>query len=212
MQVEVNDILYEVIITRKRTNKNTYIRLKEDLKIYVNTNSFVKDSEIKKLILENEDYIVKLTDKINRRLERESKFYYLGKEYDLVYTNNKEIFLGEEKLFLNRKSDLEKWYKEEAKKIFSERLNIYYNNFSRKIPYPSLTIRKMSTRWGVCNHRIKRVTLNLELIKKDIACIDYVIVHELAHLVEGNHSKDFWDVVSENYPNYKEIRKKLKEV
>lgn len=212
MQVEINNVLYEVVITRKRTNRNTYIRLKEDLKIYVNTNSFVSDSEIRKMIFENEDYIIKLTKKINNKLEKEAKFYYLGKEYDLVYTNDKEIFLGQEKLFLNRKSNLEKWYKEEAMRVFSERLRICYDNFSRDIPYPSLTIRKMTTRWGVCNYRIKRVTLNLELIKKDIESIDYVIIHELSHLVEGNHSKDFWKVVSENIPNYKEIRKRLKEV
>ena len=59
----------------------------------------------------------------------------------------------------------------------------------------SLTIRKMKTRWGVCNYKTKRVTLNFNLIKKDIKYLDYVIVHELSHLLYPNHSKNFWKYV-----------------
>ena len=51
---------------------------------------------------------------------------------------------------------------------------------------------------------------NLELIKKDIACLDYVIVHELSHFIEMNHSDRFWNVVGANYPNYKEVRRIMK--
>ena len=69
----------------------------------------------------------------------------------------------------------------------------------------------MKTRWGVCNTRNKRVTLNLELIKKPLFCLDYVIVHELSHLIHPNHSKDFWLLVEDNCKNYKQIRKLMKE-
>ena len=69
----------------------------------------------------------------------------------------------------------------------------------------------MKSRWGVCNTKTKRVTLNLELIKKNISCLDYVIVHELSHLIHANHSKDFWDLVEKNYPEYKKVRKLMKE-
>ena len=86
-----------------------------------------------------------------------------------------------------------------------------YKRFTKKIPYPTLTIRKMTTRWGVCNTRAKRVTLNLELMKKPIYCLDYVIMHELSHLIHPNHSKDFWALVEENCPEYKKIKKILKE-
>ena len=69
----------------------------------------------------------------------------------------------------------------------------------------------MKTRWGVCNTRTKRVTLNLELIKKDIKYLDYVVAHELSHLVYPNHSKDFWALVELVIPNYKELRKEMRE-
>ena len=68
----------------------------------------------------------------------------------------------------------------------------------------------MTSRWGVCNSKLKRVTLNLELIKKEPYCLDYVIVHELSHFIEMNHSNRFWKVVEANYPNYKEVRRIMK--
>ena len=63
----------------------------------------------------------------------------------------------------------------------------------------------------MCNVKTHRVTLNLNLMKKDISCLDYVIVHELSHLVYADHSKKFWDLVEENYPEYKKVRKMMKE-
>ena len=68
----------------------------------------------------------------------------------------------------------------------------------------------MKTRWGVCNVKTKRVTLNLELIKKDIKYLDYVIAHELSHLVYPNHSKNFWALVERVIPNYKILRKEMR--
>ena len=68
----------------------------------------------------------------------------------------------------------------------------------------------MLTRWGVCNPSKKTVTLNTELLKKDIDLLDYVIIHELCHFFEANHSKNFWYLVGLAYPNYKEARKRLK--
>jgi len=68
----------------------------------------------------------------------------------------------------------------------------------------------MTSKWGVCNITKKIVTLNLELIKLDIKYLDYVIVHELSHLIYPNHSKDFWNLVYKYCPNYKLYRKEMK--
>lgn len=86
-----------------------------------------------------------------------------------------------------------------------------YSLFKEKIPYPKLKIRKMTSRWGVCNVKDKTVTLNFELIKRDIKYLDYVIVHELSHFIHPNHSKSFWFLVSKYIPNYKELRKEMRE-
>jgi len=211
MQLKINDKVYEIEITRKLGNKNTYLRVKEDMKIYVTTNTFVTNKEIEKTILKNKDSIIKMIEKASKKNKKKEEFYYLGKKYDVIYTSNEGIVLGQEKVFVNREADLEKWYKKEASRIFKERFDICYKKFSRKIPYPTLTIRKMTTRWGVCNTKDIRVTLNLELMKKPIYCLDYVIMHELSHLIYPNHSSNFWSVVEENCKEYKEIRKIMKD-
>ena len=69
----------------------------------------------------------------------------------------------------------------------------------------------MTTRWGVCNVRTHIITLNLELIKRDICYLDYVINHEMSHLIYGDHSRSFWKLVELNMPDYKKYRDEMKE-
>ena len=211
MQIKIDDEEYEVVITKKIDTKNTYLRVKEDMKIYVSTNVFTSNREVEKIIIKNQSSIINMINKMKKRCINNEGFLYLGKKYDIIYTSNPGITLGEEKVFVNREADLDKWYKKQASTIFKEHLDECYNRFTKKIPYPTLTIRKMTTRWGVCNTKDKRVTLNLELMRKPIYCLDYVIMHELSHLIHANHSKDFWSLVEENCKEYKKIKKILKE-
>ena len=199
----------KVIIVRKKTNKNTYLRVNEDFNIYVTTNYYTSDKNILKLINDNEKSIIRMTSRREKQKESQDNFYYLGKKYDIIYWNNNDIILGDDKIFINKELDIDKWLLKQAKIIFKEELDKYYNIFPLDIPYPSLTIRKMKTRWGVCNVKTKRITLNLELIKKDKKYLDYVVVHELSHLIHHDHSKNFWNLVGRVIPNYKILRKEL---
>ena len=208
MKVEIDKHILEVFITKKR-QKNTYIRVKEDLNIYVTTNYFTTKEDILKLIENNKTSISRMITRQEKKQQKEKEFTYLGKKYNLVLINSKEITLGLETILYNNLESLHKWLVKQANSIFLEELNKMYNIFPVNIPYPSLTIRKMKTRWGVCNTKTKRVTLNLELIKKDLKYLDYVIVHELAHLVYPNHQQEFWSLVGQVIPNYKELRKEL---
>ena len=214
MHVTIDNEDYEVVITRKRGNRNTYIRVKNDMKIYVTTNTLVPNREIEKLIYNNTSFITKMIDKMEKKNTKDDNFYYLGSMYTPVRTSTKGIVLGSQSVFLGKdttKEDIDKWYRKEALKVFSEHLENCYKLYTRNIPHPSLTIRKMTSRWGVCNTRSKRVTLNLELIKMPLFCLDYVIYHELSHLIYANHSREFWNLVEENCPEYKKIRKYMKE-
>ena len=208
MKVEIDKHILEVFITKKR-QKNTYIRVKEDLNIYVTTNYFTTKDDILKLIENNKTSISRMITRQEKKQQKEKEFTYLGKKYNLVLINSKEITLGLETILYNNLENLHKWLVKQANSIFLEELNKMYNIFPVNIPYPSLTIRQMKTRWGVCNTKTKRVTLNLELIKKDLKYLDYVIVHELAHLVYPNHQHEFWSLVGQVIPNYKELRKEL---
>lgn len=210
MEIIIDNNIVNVYIDRKITNKNTYLRVKEDLNLYITTNTFINDKKIKEIIKDNMNSIVNMYNKQLFKKKLNDSFYYLGKKYDIVRINANKVSILDNKIFIPTNLDIDKWLKKEALRIFKERLDYWYKDFTYDIPYPSLTIRKMKTRWGVCNYKLKRVTLNFELIKKDIACLDYVINHELSHFIEMNHSSRFWKVVSENYPNYKEIRRILK--
>ena len=211
MKLNVSGNTYDIIIERKSTTRNTYIRVKPDLSILVTTNKFTPIKTITDLIEENYEKIVKMIEVQQKKNENNDGFFYLGKHYDIIYVDTLDISFGDNKVFLGRNFDIDKWYKKQAKKIFLEHLNEEYNKFSRKIPYPELKIRKMTSRWGVCNIKLKTITLNLELMKRDTKYLDYVIVHELSHLVHADHSDRFWSLVEDNMPDYKKYRKEMKE-
>ena len=210
MQLRYNDNNYDIVIERKN-NKRTYIRVKDDLKIHVSTNYFETNFSIKKLIKDNYREICKMIDNATVKKENNSGFFYLGKKYTIVHVEGDEISFSNDIVYIGRDVDIDKWYKSKAKDLFLERLNYNYDNFSRKIPYPKLRIRKMTSRWGVCNIMTHIITLNLNLIKRDTKYLDYVIVHELSHLVHGDHSSRFWKLVGENMPDYKKYREEMKE-
>jgi predicted metal-dependent hydrolase len=98
-----------------------------------------------------------------------------------------------------------------ALELFNDHLMKYYYAFEESIPFPSLKIRKMTSRWGVCNTKTFVITLNFNLIYYELDCLDYVIVHELSRFIHFDHSKAFWSVVGKYYPNYKEVRKEMRE-
>ena len=106
---------------------------------------------------------------------------------------------------------LNTFLKNECERVFNERVKICYNLFEEDIPYPKVMIGKMKRKWGYCNKRQELIKLNSELIKYSIDEIDYVIIHELCHFLEFNHSKKFWNYVQKYKPNYKENTKVLKE-
>ncbi len=211
MQLTYNGKDYDIVIEKKRGQKNTYIRVKKDLNVTVTTGFLTSNYSIEKLVRDNYDRICRMIDFQETKIHNNQGFFYLGKQYVVVYCDQKGITFSDDKVYLSHDFDIYKWYKKQAKQLFLERLNYNYDNFSKKIPYPSLKIRKMTSRWGVCNIRTHEITLNLELIKRDVSYLDYVIIHEMSHLIHGDHSTSFWKLVEENMPNYKKYREEMKE-
>ncbi len=209
MQFNIDDKTYDIVIIKK-SNKNTYIRIDDELNIVVTTGLFTTKKMVADLIKKNEKAIIRMLNQKEKEVNKKDKFYYLGKEYQLILTNLDEINFDGDYLYANSKK-FNSWYKKQMQTLFSERLKYNYDLFEEKIPFPSLRIRTMKTRWGVCNIKTKTVTLNSLLLRYEIDKIDYVIIHELSHLIYANHSKDFWKLVSKYCPKYKEMRKALKE-
>ena len=209
MTYEINNELYNVVIERKN-NKHIYIRVKDDLNIYVSCNRLVPKYEIKKLLDLNINSIKKMIDSAKKNKIDDNKLLYLGRSYDIIYTDIKRIFIDDNKIYTKDKKMLDKWYKNKILDVFDERYVYIFNKFNEDIKSPILKIRSMKTRWGVYNKKNHTITLNSKLIEFDIEKIDYVIIHELSHIKHFNHSKEFWNLVSKYCPNYKSIRKEMK--
>jgi len=208
MTVLIDGKNVEVVIIRKKI-KNTYIRVKQDLKVYVTTNILTSDKYISDLIEKNYDYVVKMYMSSLKREVKNSKFFYLGKEYKVVLLNTvKSPKIVEDYIYIKKESDLELFLKKESKRFLTERVKVVYDKMGNdNIPYPIVNIRKM----GYCNKSKNLITLNSELIKYDMDDIDYVIVHELVHFIHFDHSKEFWNTVEFYKPNYKINKMHLKE-
>ncbi|MFA5126939.1 MAG: M48 family metallopeptidase [Patescibacteria group bacterium] len=100
-----------------------------------------------------------------------------------------------------------KHYQALAKRIILERLE-HFNKFYR-LSYKKITIRKATTRWGSCSKK-GNLNFNYRLYFLAPELLDYVVVHELCHLQEFNHSQAFWRLVGQKIPDYRLLRKKLK--
>ncbi len=207
MQLGSYEIHIEIV---RKNNKNIYFRFKDDGILYVTCNRFVSEREVRRLIQTNEKALLKMYEKFLKQSENNNYFYYLGEPYTIVIDDSvKKVFIDQDMIYTNSEKMLDKWYKTEALKIFEERLKAQVVNFN-DIPEFTWKIRKMTTRWGVNNVTKRVITLNSELLKKDVTLIDYVIVHELCHFYEANHSSRFWAQVEKRYPYYKLARKRLR--
>ena len=209
MEVQLGEYTLPLEIIRKN-NKNIYFRIKEDGVLYVTCNRFVRERDILKTIKENEVSFIRMYKKSMVKKANNEIFTYLGKPYTIIFNDEvKETIISESVIYTKDQKTFDKWYKNECKRVFSERIVELVERFYNIPPF-SLKIRKMSSRWGVNNITKKVITLNSELLKKDVTLIDYVIVHELCHFYEPNHSNKFWQQVSLRYPDYKIARKRLR--
>lgn len=210
MIYELDGNEYDVVINKKN-NKNLYIRVKEN-KIYVTCNYLTTTRSIKKILDENRNALRKMVIHDKKEREKLNGFFYLGKSYDIIYDESiKEVNVIGDSIYAKNEKQLNKWYKEETIRIFDERYVHIFNHFNENVKSPILKIRNMKTRWGVYNRSNHTITLNSRLIELDIEKIDYVIVHELSHIIYFDHSKDFWNLVEKYCSNYKSIRKEMRE-
>ncbi len=181
---EINNRSYTLIINKKNI-KNLYIRVDEELNIKVSAPYFYSKNKILSILKENEKSVLKMIKNQTKKNENNLDEYYslLGKKMNVEYTDCKRPKFVCNVLYIKDDDMLDRWYKNKAKDTFKKHLDEVYYKFDEKIPYPKLKIRKMKTRWGVCNRKDNSVTLNLDLIKKDKKYLNYVIVHEVSHFV-----------------------------
>jgi len=149
--------------------------------------------------------------------------YYLGKKYRLkiisaqekskvkLFRGKLEITLsGENKQYQSNKVKMliKHWYKVRAKDVFSRRLALMLEQALWVSNPPPIRLLAMQYQWGSCSPN-GRLTLNTNLVKAPRECIDYVILHELCHLAEHNHSPKFYRLINQVMPNWQEVKEQL---
>ena len=216
-----------VDIIRKTNLKNMYIRVfPPDGTVTVSSSFEFKEDEIRLFVLNKLPEITKARNKMLSQLRQSKReyvsgesYYLWGKPYPLrvVYSGSRskmEKMAG--KLILTvpegtdeakREKIVTEWYRQEMKRILETQIP----NCEKKagISANEYKIRNMKTRWGTCNIGDGKITLNLQLAKKPPECLEYVLIHELVHLMEKNHTNRFYALVEEFCPNWKEAKKQL---
>lgn len=227
-KISIGDVSIEII--KKKNLKNLYIKVNPPEGIVTVSSPYnCSDEDIRFFVLKKMPEIVKVRDRMLsqvRQTEREyisgESHYLWGRPYRLqvVYESNKcTITKAPNKLILTapkgatknaREQAFTEWYRQELKRVLEgltvkceTRTNLYANEYK---------IKNMKTKWGTCNIDKKRVWINLQLAKKPVECLEYVVIHELTHLIEKNHTHRFYSLVEEAYPTWREAQKLLKEM
>jgi predicted metal-dependent hydrolase len=219
---------YNIVIRPRRKTASIVIKVNNEIDVLVP--SCMPAKHIEQFVLSKSKWIDKklhFNEKI--RLQHSPKefvtgetFNFLGKLFQLKVTheNNGPILLNNNDLIIHVSSRLTEekqkrfirkklfdWYREQAEQHFSERAL----HFSKRIgKAPTLTsIKNYKSRWGSCHHN-GRIFFNWRLIMAPEWIIDYVVVHELCHLVHHNHSPAFWQLVEAIAPDYRNAKTWLK--
>lgn len=224
MQIKVNDIFVEI---HKKPIKNVHLYVKPpEGCVSISAPLNMNDNAIETLIRTKVGWIKNQQKKFKNQLRQTKREYvsgetlYLwGKQYYLQVNHantkraitldgNKAVFLIKENTTTKqRDSFVKEWYRALLKNEI-ERLLPKWEKITG-LHCDSWQTKYMTTRWGTCNTQKKKIYLNLQLAKKPIDCLEYVILHELVHLKNRNHDKAFVSAMDENMPFWREIRKRL---
>jgi predicted metal-dependent hydrolase len=206
---------YEII----RSNRKTIaLKVSPEGRLEVAAPNEASDIDIENIVNKKKFWLYKTVNKIKEKVSKSLKkefisgelFWYLGKRYRLDVTNNCEhrgLKFLHSKFVLNSedKTNAEQLFKEFYKLKAKEKLESQVKKYAKQmgVQHQELKFLDMKKRWGSCTNE-GNIILNFYLIKAPMYVIDYVIVHELAHLIEYNHSPRFWNIIRTQINDYKE--------
>ena len=204
--------------------KNIYLRVEKNGDIVVKAPLKTPNYIIKKLIHDNIAELKRRQNNILNSLpkKREYKtgetYFVFGKELPLevVNSNKNTLIITEEKIVLvakDQNQDREKIFQKGIREKLCQQSLYFVKKYEpiMNVKANELRIKKMNTRWGTCNLEAKRIWINEELVKYPISCLEHIVVHELTHLLEINHTPRFYELLEHYYPNYKHNDKLIKD-
>ena len=220
--INVDDLV--VTIKYRKNMKNIYLKVEKDAEVVVSAPPRTPNYLIKKLIRDNIDEIklrrnnILMNDYTMKQYVTGEKHIIFGKEFVLeVKLGNKNVVrLSDDKIILvikDKDQDREQIVTSYLRKVLYNKALEFSNKYEKimGVHAEQLRIKKMKTRWGTCNIEAKRIWINYELIKYPIECLEHIVVHELTHLLETNHTPRFYALLGKYYPNFRENDKLIKE-
>ena len=183
-----------------------YLRLKvgQSGEISLSIPLRTKENHILEFLEKNLEWLRKTSAKIKAKnsAKNENQVEFLGGSYELIIDKKAsgvsiELF----SIKAASKADFRRFCDEKAKELLNASIAHFAPLIARPINH--ISFKHMRTRWGSCNKAKGYINLNLDLITKKKEFIEYVVLHELAHLVYANHSKDFYALISKHMPDYK---------
>lgn len=220
-------IAYRWCRSRRRT---LGITVRRDLSVSVRVPLRTSPVEVRDFVIRKGDWISSVLTRIETRLPRSGQRFepgalvpFLGRDYPLVFEQGHppRLQLDGERLLLTApqlppdaelRRMIDGWYREQARAAVEERsLACHRLMQAEGIPLPPITIRPMQSRWGSYSYRTGRISLNLNLIRAPLDCLDYVIIHELCHIRLRHHGPEFWRLVARYQPDFQALRSKLRQ-
>lgn len=217
---ERNIIIGDRLITYEihyKNIKHCYLRVQQGKTVI----SMSKGHDVKiaeDLIRKNQELIVKQIDSFADRARYENNGYVslFGKKYQLIVRDlhMKKWAVHDQKIYIygqNVEAIATAFLKEQLYNYIEMKIKAYLvHDFD--LHFPEIQIRQMKSRWGACFYQKNRICFNFSLVFLDKELIDYVIVHELCHFLQPNHSKAFYQEIKKRLPQYQLAERKLKEI
>lgn len=217
-------------LLKRSSRKTISISVKRDGQVTVSCPLKVSQDYINQLLIKKAGWIFTKVDEVGkntagapvRTFSEGDILYFLGNAFKLkiIISNSvkkSEVRLEQDFFVLETpeipdreavKTAIRNWYIAQARKLLEERIRIYSKNMG--VNPKKLSIREQRTRWGSCSTK-GNLNMNWRLVMAPLEVLDYVVVHELSHLIEMNHSQNFWRIVEGVTPGYKVYRKWLKD-
>lgn len=225
--INVSDISAEV---EWKEIKNVHLTIyPPNARIHVSAPLAMTEEAVRLFLITKQSWIRKQVSLVldqNRQTPREyvsgENHYFKGHRYRLkvVYHNappkveiqgNEYIvlFVREGTTVERRAEILREWYRFEFKSILPVLIAKWEETLGVKVN--KWEVKQMKTLWGSCNHRTHNVIFNLELIKKPLHCIEYIVVHELLHIKVRLHNEEYTSLLNRYFPNWKQLKDELNE-
>ena len=191
-QIEINQKLVTVKLEKRKNIKHVYLRVLNPTLIQIKTNIYYTLYDAKDLIQKKITWIENSISRLEEKSIDEDEFLYLGQRKKIEDFKIKNI---------------DNFYKKEILKYLPDLVQEY--SIKMNLIPTSISYRKNKRTWGSCNYK-NGLNFNILLMKFPIELMEYVVIHELAHIEHKNHSKDFWNLVKEFCPDYKQREKLFK--